>query len=106
MASSTTTTLTLPVEPPPVAFNHDQSPSIPLHTLSTKGFTLNDLPGPGEHNVVEVQQTWKYPKINAWRIAAVFFAFINFGMNDACYGALIPYVRIPRSAPFTRIYNS
>ena len=93
MASCTTTTLVLPVEPRPAALIHEQSPPIPLHTLSTEGFTLNDLPGPGAHNVVEVQQTWRHPRINTWRVAAVFFAFINFGMNDASYGALIPYVR-------------
>jgi len=93
MASSTTTTLTLPVEPRPVAFNHGQSAPIALHDLSAAGLTLHDLPGPGAHEIVEVQETWKHPRINTWRLAAVFFAFINFGMNDASYGALIPYVR-------------
>lgn len=104
MASRTTTTLVLPVEPRPAALIHEQTPPIPLHNLATEGFTLNDLPSREAHNVVEVQQTWKHPRINTWRLAAVFFAFINFGMNDACYGALIPFVGAPRSAsrtPFT-----
>lgn len=90
-----TTTLVLPVEPRSAALSHEQSPPIALHTLSTGGLTLNDLPGPGAHNVVGIQQTWKHPRINTWRLAAVFYAFINFGMNDACYGALIPYVSLP-----------
>lgn len=98
MASCTTTTLVLPVEPRPAALIHEQTPPLPLHILSTEGVTLNDLPGLGAQNTVEAQQTWKHPRINTWRLAAVFYAFINFGMNDACYGALIPYVRAPRSS--------
>lgn len=94
MASRTETTLILPAEPQPAALSVEQSKPIALQDLSSDGRTLNDLPGPGHRNVVDVQQTWKYPRINTWRLATVFFAFINFGMNDACYGALIPYVSI------------
>ncbi len=65
--------------------------SVPLQNLSSRR-SLNDLPAPGVQNVVTKQETWRYPHINIWRLAAVFFAFINFGMNDACFGALIPYV--------------
>lgn len=96
MATITDTQM-LPTEIQPAALSPAkvQTPaevqSTPLQTLSLSGHTVNDLPGPGAH-VVTRQETWKYPRINTWRLAAVFFAFINFGMNDACYGALLPYV--------------
>ncbi|KAL8643070.1 MAG: hypothetical protein Q9228_000309 [Teloschistes exilis] len=37
-------------------------------------------------------ERWNHPRINQYRLAAVFFAFINFGMNDGSYGALVPYI--------------
>ncbi len=50
------------------------------------------LPGPVASHVVETKQRWNSPRINTYRLAAVFFAFTIFGMNDGSYGALIPYV--------------
>ena len=43
-------------------------------------------------HVVTKRERWNDPRINTWRLSAVFYAFIVFGMNDASYGALIPYV--------------
>lgn len=34
----------------------------------------------------EVQQRWNQPISNVWKLAATFYSFIAFGMNDACYG--------------------
>lgn len=65
--------------------------SIPEHVLS-------DLPEqnpdsePGIREVVIFREKWNHPRINTWRLAAIFFAFLNFGLNDASYGALLPYV--------------
>ena len=59
--------------------------SIPEHAPS-------GLPVPGTGRVVVARERWNKPRINTWRLAATFFAFINFGMNDASYGALVPYV--------------
>ena len=53
-----------------------------------------ELPGPVVTHVVETKQRWNSPRINTYRLAAIFFAFIIFGMNDGSYGALIPYVGI------------
>ena len=49
-------------------------------------------PEPATSHFVETKQRWNNPRINAYRLAAIFFAFINFGMNDGSYGALVPYV--------------
>ena len=54
----------------------------------------SELLGPVTNSVVETKQRWNSPRINTYRLAAIFFAFINFGMNDGSYGALIPYVGI------------
>ncbi|KAK2746350.1 hypothetical protein FQN57_003232 [Myotisia sp. PD_48] len=35
---------------------------------------------------------WNDPPINRWRFGAANFSFIILGMNDAAYGALIPYL--------------
>ena len=85
---------TFPLETQQPNLNSSKVQSEPLQTLSSSGRSLNDLPRPGAQNVVTTPETWNHPRVNIWRLAAVFFAFINFGMNDACYGALIPYVRI------------
>lgn len=59
----------------------------------------------GTGHVVRTKERWNSPRINIYRLAAIFFAFIVFGMNDASYGALVPYVRsqsamfhVPRSS--------
>ena len=52
----------------------------------------SELPGPVASHVVETKQRWNSPRINTYRLASIFFAFIAFGMNDGSYGALIPYV--------------
>lgn len=87
--ATTTEIQNLPAQPEQASLKNR---SVPLQDLTPSGITLNDLPGPGAHNVATVQKTWRYPRINTWRLAAVFFAYVNFGMNDACYGALILYV--------------
>ena len=65
----------------------------PIH-LQTPIRGSSELLGPVANRVVETKQRWNSPRINIYRLAAIFFAFINFGMNDGSYGALIPYVGI------------
>lgn len=43
-------------------------------------------------NVARQQQRWNDPPINKYRLAAVFWAFLAIGANDASYGALIPSI--------------
>ena len=59
----------------------------------------SELPGPVASHVVETKQRWNSPRINTYRLASIFFAFIGFGMNDGSYGALIPYVGNQSSSP-------
>lgn len=68
---------------------------IPLQTQSRES---SEIPGPVASHVVETKQRWNSPRINTYRLAAVFFAFLSFGMNDGSYGALIPYVGNPLSS--------
>lgn len=40
----------------------------------------------------EQVETWRSPRINLYRLPASFWAFTLMGMNDATYGAIIPYL--------------
>lgn len=88
-------------EPAPALTTPKDSPAthdIPLQTLDTEGRRLGSStppvdsePGsPTGSRVFRVQETWKSPRRNVWKLASIYFAFINFGMNDASYGALLP----------------
>ena len=58
----------------------------------TPVYGSSELPGPIGNHIIETKQRWNNPRINTFRLAAIFFAFITFGMNDGSYGALVPYV--------------
>lgn len=73
--------------PPKVGANR----SSPEHVLSDLTGTNPDSE-PGISEVVISRDKWNHPRVNTWRLAAIFFAFFNFGLNDASYGALLPYV--------------
>ena len=67
----------------------------PLGDASLSSTNGNERPSgvfSGTGHIVQTKERWNNPKINTYRLAAIFFAFIVFGMNDASYGALIPYV--------------
>ena len=81
--TASTTVIEMAALPP----SKDQQ--IPLQT-PIRG--SSELPGPVASHVVEPKQRWNSPRINTYRLASIFFAFIGFGMNDGSYGALIPYV--------------
>ena len=63
-----------------------QDKPIPLQTPTL------EISRPVTSHVVETKQRWNRPRINTYRLAATYFAFIVFGMNDGSYGALVPYV--------------
>lgn len=60
---------------------HDQNETLPSPTVAT-------------HDALE---RWNAPRSNLYRTLAAFIGFAIMGMNDATYGAIIPYVR-PDSA--------
>jgi len=70
---------------------------VALPDTATPSHGNSDLPRPstppsGAVPAVQARERWNKPRANTWRLAAIFFAFIVFGMNDASYGALVPYV--------------
>ena len=94
MATNTTVIELQPVLPEPAVTKSPKTQS-PLQDQPN-----GSLPEPQEiletedpENAVEALTRWNKPRINTYRLATIFFAFINFGMNDASYGALLPYVR-------------
>ncbi|KAL9001370.1 MAG: hypothetical protein Q9169_000261 [Polycauliona sp. 2 TL-2023] len=62
----------------------DRSPPAPKGPLEPFG-QANSL-------VVEAWDRWDRPRINTYRLAAIFYGFLVFGMNDGSYGALVPYI--------------
>lgn len=91
--ASTTTVINMPVDEAhnPAASDH---PSIPLEDRSVLGQSNLGTFGQGSGSVADALGRWDYPRINRYRLAAIFFAFLLFGMNDGSYGALVPYVRL------------
>lgn len=82
--------------------------SIPLSGTTIPSNGTSDAPRPGTPcsaigPEIQTRERWNKPRANTWRLAAIFFAFVVFGMNDASYGALVPYVcsskLVPRSNP-------
>lgn len=49
------------------------------------------LPSPTTTATDKVE-TWNNPRRNVYKVAATFWAFTIMGMNDATYGAIIPYL--------------
>lgn len=41
---------------------------------------------------VNTLQRWNSPRINIYRVAAIFYSFFVMGLSDAAYGPLIPYL--------------
>lgn len=93
MAATTTTVISLPVPPPgyqdPMTSSNDPTP---LEERSISNPTNLEAFGQGTGAVAHAIERWDYPRINTYRLAAIFFSFLNFGMNDGSYGALVPYV--------------
>ena len=96
MATSLTTAELQPISPEQAALPNSKESSIPPENEvfpSIEGATgrpSSIFSGTG--HVVRTKERWNNPKRNTYRLAAIFYAFVIFGMNDASYGALIPYV--------------
>ena len=55
---------------------------------------VESLPSPTTQ-AAEKLERWNQSRTNVYRTFAAFWSFVVMGSNDAAYGALIPYVRIP-----------
>ena len=94
MASTTTVLEMQPRSLPQAALQSPRDQVIPLQEVPEPEIPASNVFS-GIGNVVTKKERWNNPKINTWRLAAIFYAFIVFGMNDASYGALVPYVCQP-----------
>ncbi|MCJ1414065.1 hypothetical protein MMC32_000390 [Xylographa parallela] len=47
------------------------------------------------------QQQWNHPRINVWRTVVACYGLCIMGMNDAAYGAIIPYLEVYYDATYT-----
>ena len=96
MASALTATELQPISPEQAALPIPRRSSIPpQNEVFPPNERLSGRPSSifsGTGHVLRTKERWNNPKINTYRLAAIFYAFIIFGMNDAALGALIPYV--------------
>ncbi|MCJ1452508.1 hypothetical protein MMC28_002851 [Mycoblastus sanguinarius] len=101
MASSTMVIEMLPSSLQPAARTSSKDQSIPLEETLSTTHTLSEEPRQSTNNVVRTRPRWNNPRINTWRLTAIYFGFINFGMMDASYGALIPYIEADYHLSYT-----
>lgn len=47
---------------------------------------------PSPTTATERLESWNRPRMNIYRVLATFWSFVVMGMNDASYGAIIPYL--------------
>lgn len=84
----------------PIASDHLSFP-LEDRSVSVSGQTNLATFGQGSGAVADALGRWDYPRINTYRLAAIFFAFLNFGMNDGSYGALVPYIEADYHLSYT-----
>lgn len=90
--ATTTTVIDMPVERTDYEHSNTSGNGIPLQDRSVPTqISLEDFTQ-RTGAVIDALERWDHPRINTYRLAAIFFAFLNFGMNDGSYGALVPYV--------------
>ena len=66
--------------------------SITAHSLRSLPEDRNEtLPSPTT-SPADVVEAWNRPRRNIYRLGATFWSFVIMGMNDASYGAIIPYL--------------
>lgn len=92
--TTATTVIEMPVTRPTqqTALDDSNGPVPAADRSGPTQITLDPF-GQVDGQAVEAWERWNRPRINSYRLAAIFFAFLVFGMNDGSYGALVPYVR-------------
>ena len=53
-------------------------------------------------HAVNIAPRWNESKTMIWRVTATCLSAFVMGANDAAYGAIIPYVRIPQLEPISK----
>ncbi|KAL8695171.1 MAG: hypothetical protein Q9218_000339 [Villophora microphyllina] len=88
------TSTTSVTEVPITCTNHQNHAPLGNGEISLRDLDQRPLGNTRQGNDLSLNalERWNRPRINKYRLAAVFFAFLNFGMNDGSYGALVPYI--------------
>ncbi|KAF2716024.1 MFS general substrate transporter [Polychaeton citri CBS 116435] len=110
---SSTMILEEPIQLQPIQAKHETSSAHKQRTLSTAGFSIRSNGSSRSHEdrnealpspvTVDDQQleSWNSPRINMYRLPATFWAFTVAGLNDASYGAIIPYLEVYYNLEYT-----
>ncbi|KAF2212853.1 hypothetical protein CERZMDRAFT_111866 [Cercospora zeae-maydis SCOH1-5] len=69
-----------------------------MHRVAT---TSSSAPNDG--TAVPAKETWRSPRINAHRFAAICLTLFNLGLHDASYGPLIPYLETYYNLNYTTV---
>lgn len=101
---------------PGKASAHEPGPSYPARTLgvdsprtsedarrhNARTASSNDAPAlhhdapisslPAPTTLSQPPERWNHPRVNRWRVLAAFWSLMVMGMNDAAYGAILPYL--------------
>ncbi|KAI2241347.1 hypothetical protein LOZ13_002757 [Ophidiomyces ophidiicola] len=96
-----TTTATMELQPTPTR-NGRRADQMESGNASLSSLRRNEEQ-PVPSTAAGISETWKYPRINLWRFLASNYSFIILGMNDAAYGALIPYLESYYNVSYTVI---
>ena len=73
----------------------------PVSRRSDQDLDRNEtLPSPTTA-AADLVQSWNHPRINVYRVCATFWSFVVMGLNDATYGAIIPYLEIYYDLTYT-----
>ena len=97
MTTNTRTMELQPIEPQAAHLSSKKSSTdqLPLQDSLAEGQRLSETQAQDPENAVEALARWNKPKKNIYRLATIFLAFIFFGMNNASYGPVLPYVHAP-----------
>ncbi|KAM3424687.1 hypothetical protein BST61_g6674 [Cercospora zeina] len=89
-----------PIELRPVQLKNNSDskpPSLSARSLASASKTDDEdrnetLPSPTTAPEEQAER-WNFPRLNIWKVSCTFWAMVVMGLNDATYGAIIPYLQ-------------
>ncbi|CAM1509213.1 Fc.00g029520.m01.CDS01 [Cosmosporella sp. VM-42] len=85
------------------AVNPSSLSHIPHEKSSTGNAEPHVIPGDNESSSNDGLERWNSPRINTYRFCASNLSLLIMGMNDACIGALIPYIETYYDINYTTV---
>ncbi|KAK2799805.1 hypothetical protein FQN51_006732 [Onygenales sp. PD_10] len=94
-----------PTIPPPsrTASTKSNGINLPAQPESSHSSSHGGFGDPGPGIASNAPERWNYPRGNVLRFLAANYSFIILGINDAAYGALIPYLETYYNVSYTVI---